>query len=316
MSFRYLPLEEGKYALSVKPPYGAAVYSSKVIYRDRPFEELTEAEVESAIAQAIWKMFDDERRVFASRLNLSELDVVMADVRILFMKLDGAAVINPLGFKARTLEIGLVETLVVRDLSEKISAVTPRRGEIAFALESSSSCAWALRQDSKNKEFIFVNVFPDRTFVYRSGIDEKISHLSDFPWGTENVFSVVSSTLGVSQGVAREIARRYASEEMSFEMMKFLRPIISGSFEGFFKGVTAASLGAKIKKPLVYAMSEELSDLETTGLSLPRSLPFKLAFLPFVSEEEIAYHEYSRFSSDSVFNRIAKRRMKWLMSHR
>ena len=316
MSFRYVPLEEGKYALSVKPPYGAAVYSSKVVYRDRPFEELTEAEIESAIAQAIWKMFDEERRIFASRMNLSELDIVMADVRVLFMKLDGASVVNPLGFKARTLEIGLVETLVARDLSENISAGTPKRGEIVFALESSSSCAWALRQDSKNKEFIFAKIFPSQTFVYQSGSDEKIHYLSDFPWGVDAVSSAVSSELAVPNAVAKEISRRYAAGEMSFDMMKFLRPIISRSFDGFFKGVTAAALGVKIKKPLVYAMSEDLSDLETGSLSLPRSLPLKLAFLPFVSEEEIAYHEYSRFSADSVFNRIAKRRMKWLMSHR
>lgn len=314
--FRYLSLEEGKYALSVKPPFGAAVYSSKIIYREKPFEELTEAEIESAIAQAIWKMFDDERRVFACRLNLSELDIVMADVRVLFIKLDGALVVNPLGFRARTLEIGLVETLVARDVSENISAKAPKKGEIAFALESSSSCAWAIRQDSKNKEFIFANIFPSQTFVYRSAPDEKIYHMSDFPWGSENVISAVSSSLAVSSIVGKEVVRRYASGEMSSEVTKFLRPTISKSFDGFFKGLSAAVLGAKMRKPLVYAMSEDLSDLEIGGLSLPRSLPLKLSFLPFVSEDEIAYHEYSRMSTDSVFNRIAKRRMKWLMSHR
>ncbi len=316
MSFRYIPIEKDKnYALSINPTNGTAVYSSRLSNRDKQNEEITEAEIESAITSAIWKMFDDERKKFAIRQNMSELDVVLTDVRVLYIKLDGGVVPNPLGFKAKVIEVGLVETLVTRTLSEDINAKMPKRGDTSFILENASACAWALKRDSKSKEFIFANVTPSKTHLYHSDDKDGLYSLGDVSWGSDKIFAGLSSFLNVSADTAKKILNHYANEEMSQDMRKFLRPNISGLFEEFFKEMTATSLNVKIKKPLVYVMCEDLSDLETDSVSYPRSLPLKFEFLPYVSDEEIIRYEYEKASIDDCFNRIAKRRMKWLTSN-
>ncbi len=316
MSFRYIPIEEEKkYALSIDPVYGTAVYSSRVSSRDKQNEEITEAEIESAITSAIWKMFDDERKKFAAKHNISELDVVLTDVRVLYIKLDGAAVQNPIGFKSRTIEVGLVETMVTRDLSEDIENHTPRKGEVSFTLENNSACAWAMKRDSKNKEFIFANVTKEKTYLYHADDKDGLYPLGEIGWGSDRVFEGVASFMQVGADTAKRIVSNYANEEMSQDLKKFFRPSLSGLFEDFFKEMTATSLNVKIKKPLVYVMCEDLTDLETDAISYPRTLPLKIEFLPFVSDKEIVHYEYGKSSIDDCFNRIAKRRMKWLTSN-
>lgn len=316
MSFRYIPIEEEKkYALSIDPVHGTAIYSSRTSLRDKQNDEISEAEIESAITSAIWKMFDDERKNFAARHNISELDVILTDVRVLYIKLDGAAVSNPIGFKAKTVEVGLVETMVTRDLSDDIVGRTPKKGEVSFILENNSACAWAMKRDSKNKEFIFANITPAKTYMYHADDKDGLYPLGEIMWGSDKIFEGIASFMQVGTDTAKRMVGNYSNEEMSQDMKKFLRPNLSNLFEDFFKEMTATSLNAKIKKPLVYVMCKDLTDLETDAISYPRTLPLKIEFLPFVSDEEIIRYEYEKSSIDDCFNRIAKRRMKWLTSN-
>jgi len=315
MSFSYLKIDEGHYALSVKPPHGSTIYSSKIVERENPRSDVTESEMESAIASAIWRLFDEERMFFSKRLDVSEMDVVMADVRVLYVKLDGSVVVNPVGFTAKKIEIGLAETLVTRDLSEKIKEKVPKDGEVIVTIEPAASCAWLIQKDSKHKDFIFASVSDDRTFLYRSEEGEKISYISDFGWGAGEVIAEISSAFGIDETNAKEIVRRYARSDMSADLTKNLRDMISRPFSGFVKGVTAATHNVKMKRPIVYALSDDLAELDPKNISLSDG-SLRLNFLPAIGHSEIAFHELDRADINSAFNKIARRRMKWLMCNK
>jgi len=315
MSFAFLKMGEGKFALSVHPPYGTSVYSSKVIGRENPKAEITESEIENAISQAIWRLFNEERMMFAKRLDLSELDVVMADVRVLYIKLDGGTVVNPIGFTAKNIEIGLAEILVTRELSENIKSSMPKKGELVFTIEPTASCAWLIQKDSKKKDFAIARVAEEKTFIYSSMDGEKISYVSDFDWGVNSVLGSIGGHFGVEDAVARDLLRRYVREDMSVDMQKNLRGIVSEPFAEFSRGVTLAARNVKISRPVLYVLNNELGELNPGNISWKES-GVKMSFLPSVSHEELALHEMSGCDPLSPWNRIAKRRMKWLMCHK
>lgn len=315
MSFAFLKIEEGKFALSVHPPHGTSVYSSRVIGRENPRAEITESEIENAISQAIWKLFDEERMFFSKRLDVSEMDVVMADVRVLYIKLDGGVVVNPIGFTAKNIEIGLAEILITRELSEDIKSSMPKKGELVFTMEPTASCAWLIQKDSKKKDFAIARVSEEKTFIYSSIGDEKISYVSDFDWGVGSVLGSIGRYFGVTEPVARDLLRRYVREDMSADMIKNLKSIVSEPFAEFSRGVTLAARNVKIVKPVLYVLNNELGELDPRNI-LWKESGVKMNFLPSVSHEELALHEMSGCDPRSPWNRIAKRRMKWLMCHK
>lgn len=315
MSFSYLRLNDDRYALSVRPPKGSTIYSSKTIDRESAKAEITESEIESAIASAIWRLFDEERMFFSKRLDVSEMDVVMADVRVLYVKLDGSIVMNPVGFTAKKIEIGLAETLVTRDLSDRIKDDAPKTGEVVMTIEPAASCAWLIQKDSKHKDFIFASISEERTFLYRSESGERISYVSDFDWGSKAVVSELSAKLGIDESNAREIVRRYARSDMSSDMMRCLKDIVSVPFAGFVQGVTAATHNVKMKRPIVYVLSDDLAELDPKSVSWADG-SLRMNFLPAIGHSEIAFHELDRADIDNAFNKIARRRMKWLMCNK
>ncbi|MDD4931227.1 MAG: hypothetical protein PHG66_03745 [Candidatus Colwellbacteria bacterium] len=315
MSFSYFHLGDDRYAVSVVPPKGSSVYSSKIIERDNPKAEITESEMENAIASVIWKLFDEERMFFSKRLDVSEMDVLMADVRVLFVKLDGSVVVNPVGFTAKKIEIGLAETLITRDLSESMKEGAPKTGEIVLTMEPAASCAWLIQKDSKHKDFIFASVSHDRTFLYRSEEGERISYISDFGWGSDDIVNDVMSGFGIDDVNAREMVRRYSRSDMSSDMVKNLRSIVSKPFSGFMKGVTAATHNVKMRRPIVHVMSDDLAELDPKSINWGEP-SLKLNFLPAIDRSEIAFHELAAADVENAFNKIARRRMKWLMCHK
>ncbi len=315
MSFDFLKISDGKLALSVHPPYGTAVYASKIITRDNPRTEITESEIENAISQAIWRLFDEERALFAKRVDLSEMDIVMADVRVLYIKLDGGAVINPIGFMAKTIEIGLVEIMMTRALSESIKTSIPKKSEIVFTIEPAASCAWFIQKDSKNKDFAVARILDHQTFIYCSANDEKISYISDFNWGSSQVLTSVAGYFGISSLSAKALIDRYVTGDMSADMQKGLKGIISGPFADFAKGVTLAAHNVKIKRPVLYVMSHDFPGLNSKNI-LWKESGVKINFLPAVDYIELVLHEMSRANLNSQWNKAARRRMKWLMCHK
>jgi len=315
MSFSFLKIEEKKFVLRVSPPHGTSIYSSRIIRRDNPRAEITESEIENAISQAIWKLFDEARMFFSKRLDISEMDVVMADVRVSYIKLDGGIVVNPVGFSAKTIEIGLVEILITRPLLEQIKLSAPKKGEVIFTLEPTASCARLLQKDAKKQGFAVAHITEDQTHIYYSSDENQISYVSDFNWGINAVLDSLIHQFSISNITARDLLRRYALEDMSPEMIKIFKRIVSEPFIEFSKGVSLAAHNVKESKLTLYILNNELSELNPRNIAQKES-NIKMHFLPAIDYTELALREMSICDLQSSWNKIAKRRMRWLMCHK
>ena len=186
---------------------------------------------------------------------------------------------------------------------------------MVFTFEPTASCAWLIQKSSKKKNFIIANVSDDKTFVYHSAEGEKISYVSDFNWGVGKVFEAIANHFSISDEAARKLLHLYVLENMSADMQKTLKVIVSNPFVEFSKGVTLAARNAKINKPVLYVLNDELGDLDPRNI-LWKEAGIKTNFLPSVNHEELAFSEMSGSNLKSPWNRLAKRRMKWLMCHK
>ena len=108
--------------------FATTVYSSVVLVRENYKEFIDEAELDNLISQAIWKYFDRQRNKIAAKMGVSDLDIVLTDVKIRGVKLDGHKVVNPSGFKAKTVEVQFSQTFLLRDFINKIKNIINQDG--------------------------------------------------------------------------------------------------------------------------------------------------------------------------------------------
>ncbi|HOB90143.1 MAG TPA: hypothetical protein PKG74_02310, partial [Candidatus Colwellbacteria bacterium] len=61
METEFLEIADGKYIVIAPASQSLTVYTRIIEERDRPREEIDEAELSNIVSQAIWKVFDRER---------------------------------------------------------------------------------------------------------------------------------------------------------------------------------------------------------------------------------------------------------------
>src|SRR3989338_8793274 len=109
-------LSRQKIILSLDSDLAATIYSSVALVRENPRDPIDENDLDNLISQAVWKFFDRQRAKVAAKIGVNDFDVLLADVRIGSIKLDDHRVVNPIGFRARTIEVQLSQTFTARAL--------------------------------------------------------------------------------------------------------------------------------------------------------------------------------------------------------
>ena len=122
---RFGNLNKYKIIVSLDSELASTVYSSISLVRNNAKDPIDEADMDNLVSQAVWKFFDRHRARVAQKLGVNDFDVLLTDVRIDGIKLDGHRVINPLGFKARSIEIQLGQTFTTRPLINELRPVLP-----------------------------------------------------------------------------------------------------------------------------------------------------------------------------------------------
>ena len=90
-------LDRYRIIVCLDPALATTIHSTVVLVRDKPKEPIDESDLNNRIAQGIWRLFDRERSPAAVKMKSRDLDVLLTDVKVRRIKLDGHKVINPLG---------------------------------------------------------------------------------------------------------------------------------------------------------------------------------------------------------------------------
>ncbi|PIR97842.1 MAG: hypothetical protein COT89_02110 [Candidatus Colwellbacteria bacterium CG10_big_fil_rev_8_21_14_0_10_42_22] len=190
--------------LELSSSEAVTIFSSVKIVREYPTRALTNIDLENYISQAVWKFFDKCRSEAAERLSVGEMELVLSDVRILGVKIDGHRVINPIGFTGRELEISLSLTVIGKGESD----------ENVYMVEGASMRAYILSRLLNLDRAFYVESDQNKTGIYYiNGSD--IRYFSGFDWGGEHAVSALQEILEIDGDVLERVYRKYARGDVS-----------------------------------------------------------------------------------------------------
>ena len=313
-------------AIFALSPQGAVTnYETLSFLRDNPRKLIDEAEIDNLISQALLKLFDEGRKMAVKQLGLSELEVLLADVRIYEFKIDGRERINPLRHVGRKIEIFLSETFVSRIYFKELISILPRRTELAMFSGAGEASAHLLSRFSPKRDFIFAGVAHNRTDLFLSK-NGSIVFFDYFGWGMDNLPKALSKYLKVGQAVASEVVRKIMSGEVSKGLKRKFSEVIAGEIRTLIKRFQNAA--SRSKAPLVYAQFPPLlADKifpKIIKIIDARSVADFFGF-KFINKQPVT-EEYPEFMTlltllefyflpekEDLMNHLARRRMRWLM---
>ncbi len=322
-----------KTILALDSDFAYTVNSSIGIIRDNPKETITEADLDNILFQALWRFFDRYRAAAAGRLGVGDVDVVLSDIRVGEIKLDGHKIINPVGFKAKSAEINLSETFISRKLFDFLKAnFFGEKNVLLRVTEAGSAWAHLLARKTGNENGVVALLAADRAILFSSAAG-RASYLDEFKWGGENLLSAFSDYFKISPETAEAVIGRYVARDASEKFLRHFQKIFLEEFETFLRGLKSVFSSAKTGAPEIIHLGSfcELPAVvfgKKFGLKIaplsPEAISEKFGFRVKIKKSAEASFEKRAFSTLAVFlearfngkegnlNRLISRRAKWL----
>ena len=274
-----------------------------------PEKEMDEAGIINLVSQSVWKFFEDNRQTLANELGIDELDLVLADARIL-------------GAESNKKQIFRIEELLGSKNPFKIKtyltvADRDHLPEEAVTILEPGAVRAHLAGKSQKKPVLFLESGNDATYFYFASPDGT-KRLSSWPWGLNSVLREMGKELATDAEVNREIYLRYINNEVSEEARRTIERSFTSSLEEFQRGLAAnlhnykEALNEYKRLPAFYRASFQLpewvyekrfaADGRRILLKKPEEADISLLF----ADENVAARE--EFSEKTL------QRIKWLMA--
>ncbi|MBI3046502.1 MAG: hypothetical protein HYY86_03155 [Candidatus Harrisonbacteria bacterium] len=321
-----------KIILSLDSFFATTIYSSVALVRPRPKEIIDEADMDNLISQAIWRFFDRQRLKAAKKMGIDDVDVILSDVRIRGIKLDGHKIINPIGFKAKAVEIFFSQTFLPRELLRGIRDFLPK-GNIALITETGTAMSHILSKALGQDRFLVANLFPDQTAIFSASAG-RLSHLDDFEWGEKDLIHLLGRHLQVDPAAARLLVKNYADRNASEGFLRRFENILFKELQIFANGLESlvpednnqVYLNPFFTLPPVVFSDRFQNRLQKNLTLLPLStnlitekLGYEVQFKKSASVKNLwtvlaAFLEINFLPQNDKMSHLANRRVRWLVT--
>lgn len=297
-------------------------FGSVNVLRDNHHEIITEANLENLISQATFNFFGPSRKCASNRLNTSELETIICDVRIYDVLLDKHPSIDFLKEKGKTLEFYLSETFCHRDFLKKIISLLPTRARLVFVTEGGSILTHLVSR-LIDKPFLFARVGINETNLFFKTKTGEIGYLDSFKWGKENLYMALAKELNISTDVAKSILMRYLEDKTSISFAKKFNILIKNELALLSKGLELMKSKAKIRFLALELEPALIKDLKLKNISSKSLVPidFKtiLDYFNFQINSKMELYGLAALleayftPQEDLINKLARRRMRWLI---
>lgn len=316
--FKKPKIKEDRVIIALSSENSSTIESTIEIERDNKDSNISKKELDKLIYKSLWEFLNKYRSWSFKKMGITDLDMVLANIRVINVFLDDRKVFNPIGFQGKKLRIELQGTFVPRNILPIIEyfsdfgkeAKVIERFTISSLYGAESSCA-VLNMDRKNS--------------YSYEIKEKeAKYLKNHKIGINDFINVISNSIKIKEWEAEEILKRYFNDNLSKKMNSFVE---------------------EITKPLVdkvKSITKELSKKRDVFINIPKLLYLEVfdrdsnikridfkkileshEFNVIISEENkslfdeysfLALVDYPIFSDHyKKLNNLLKRRSKWLV---
>lgn len=321
-----------KIILSLDGRLATTIYSSVSLVRQKPSEVIDEADMDNLISQAVWRFFDRQREGVAKKMGVDEIDVLLSDVRIRGIKIDGHKIINPIGFKAKSVEVYFSQTFIVRDFIRGLRDILPV-GKLVFMTEAGTVLAHAALKTLKSDHLFLANLFPGQTVIYTAA-PGKLKYLDSYDWGENNLISHLKTHLLLKPEAAKAVVDLYNKNKASPLFLRRLENILIKELQVFLNGLestldkeqTRVYLNPYFNLPLItfsqrcqarLGKSLKISPLSTDLIS--EKFGFEVKFNKSAQIKNLltilaVLSEVNSLPKDDKLSRLARKRVRWLVT--
>lgn len=312
-----------KIIISTHPSLATAIPVPLDLARDRTRwdEELTIDELENLIAQAMAKIFNQCRGEAAKRLGIDDIHTILVSAKTDRFKVDGHAVMNPIGFTGRKISLLLELTFTTRQLFEDLKPFF-NASEAFFFIESPE--AW-MRSIARVKRLPLNLIVadangPSSLFVFQAPRDEyPVLYREKLNWSFRKIFEAIADALAVDEARAKELYRDFHGGKLSEPAARNFKKIIQAptqellnelkrlKISGFVHVDTGYPLPFNLPHKHAGATFEALpidDIMAEFGLAVDADIPFR-NLAPFLQ----AYFA----KTPSEINQKLRRRLHWLV---
>ncbi|MBI2025138.1 MAG: hypothetical protein HYT03_03580 [Candidatus Harrisonbacteria bacterium] len=215
------------------------VYSSMVLVRENYKELIDEPELDNLISQAIWKYFDRQRHKIATKMGVTDLDIVLTDVKIRGMRLDGHKVVNPIGFKSKTVEVQFSQTFLLRGFINKIKNSLPL-DQMVFVSEHGPAWSSVITKSHKTDNFLLAGLFQDKTLLFLADGGQH-SYWNKFNWGELSLHLSLAGDLSLDTETSAKIISKYVAGDASETFKRRLEGLLSKELDVLARGLDLAA---------------------------------------------------------------------------
>lgn len=294
--------------------------------RSRGEGAIDEGELDAILFRALWEFLNRYRAWAAKKMGANELDLVLANVEIMDVRLGTHHVFNPLGFSGKEFTVRLKGTFIPRDLLPLLEKMRNKTRELVV-VEHGSTLSNAVA--GPNDFMVYVE--HGATTVFASKEDER-AFAGEYGWGTSSIAKALMGHLAVDEVVAEWILHQYKKNKLSERFKRLVEKHTREEFEKLIKLLTplhAKSKHVRSTTHFHFRMDLPLLDswfmephshlagyheqLKLQGVHLSLSKKIR-SFSPLFNQTLLALllhpHTYIQYS---FLNQLLKRRAKWLI---
>lgn len=227
--------------------------------------EITAPELETMIRHGIWKSAQHERVVAGRFLGVHELQVRLADVDIVQMRVDAHRVVSPLGFRGHEFECLFRKIFVKADVWRWATDSVAMDRIVAVSEESGSWASWVSRM--ARHEAVFLHVGEQETVVYtlHNGV---VTYRDTVAWGSNIFFAGVAAPFGLPATWTHELVEKYQQGLCSFRMGKAIEDALAEEFSTLLHAIDASRSHRAV--PVFVHSAVPLPDLGTMSHLMQR----------------------------------------------
>ena len=226
-----------KVIVSADPQLATTMPIPLDLVRDRTKwkDEITLTELENLIAQAMAKIFTQCRNEAAKRLGIDDIHTILVGAKTDRFRIDGHAVMNPIGFTSRKITVLLELTFTSRDEFFFMESPQAWLLSVARARELPLNLI-APRSGQPAPLFIFEQAKEGYPMLYREQLD----------WSFDRIFERIGEELGVSAETAKDLYQAYRNGEFSQAVERGFRRIVQPAVENLLGAVESADIKGRI----------------------------------------------------------------------
>jgi hypothetical protein len=290
--------------------------------------EISLAELENLIAQAMGKIFNQCRSEAAKRLHIHELDTILVGAKARNFKIDEKSVINPEGFTGKKISLVLELRFTTRSMFEELKPFFNAPDEFFFAEGPQVRLFSIARTRALPLNLIVAEEGGASVYILQEAKDgHPVMYREKFGWDFHELIRAIGNALHVSVDMAEHLYTQYRAGAMSESAARAFKKILDPAAQKFFdaleKGKIQGFVYIDAEHELPFDMphrvhgtvveniplEEILQELDFPAAPANGSIPSRILarhLLPFFE----AYFD----KSNSDINQKLRRRLHWLLT--